>query len=235
MNELKTREQQQIQRFHWSFFGCFMQQTPEAVLSLNRLLNTHNFDTIIELGTHDGGLSSLFALYCLGSRYPAYASHENEPSLYKNNTHHKLPKQFYTFDIFERDVPRISILRAMGADFQKLDFLNDDKNIEYIRSLIVNGGRVLLLCDGGDKRKEMELYCPSLKTGDVVMAHDWAKDAEAFEQLKKEGIWYGWETKWEDGEGAMNFGLQSICRKNNIVPAYETEFDKAVWFCGIKQ
>lgn len=232
---LLNNEQQQIQRFHWSFFGCFMQQTPEAVLSLNRLLNQHNFDTIIELGTHDGGLSSLFALYCWGSRRHAHASHQGEPSLYKNSTHHKSPKIFYTFDIFERDVPRLEMLKAMGAVFKKIDFLEDPKNIEYVRSLIKDGDKVLLLCDGGNKKKEFELYAPSLKPGDFIMAHDWAKDQAAFEKNKTAGIWYGWETKWEDGVGDQDFGLKAVCEKNNIEQVYAEEFDKAVWFCGRKK
>lgn len=235
MNMLKQIEQENIAQLHWPFFGCFMQQTPEAVLSLNRLLNFVNFDTIIELGTHDGGLSSLFALYCHGSNNKAYASHEGEPSLYKNHTHHKSPKQFYTFDIFERDIPRLNMLRVLGAKAEKLDFLNNPEGIEYVRRLITEGGRVLLLCDGGDKRKEFELYAPALKRGDIIMGHDWAKDEASFAALKGRGIWSNWETKWEDDDTSTNFGLKKICHTNDIVQVLPEEFDNVAWFCGLKQ
>jgi hypothetical protein len=227
MSILNKIEQQQIKNFHWSFFGCFMQQTPRAVLSLNKLLNAENFDTIIELGTHDGGLSSLFALYCAGSNSPSYASHANEPSLYKNQTHHKIPKQFYTFDHMERDLPRIRFLQQMGAKFSCLDFLNNKENIENIGSIIQKGGRVLLLCDGGDKPKEFALFSPYLKTGDIIMAHDWAYDKNAFEEIKQKGIWYGLETEW--------YQIEEYCKKHGIREIYQEEFDSVVWFCGIKE
>lgn len=212
---------------HWSFFGSFMQQTPNAVLSLNRLLNAENFDTIIELGTHDGGLSTLFALYCLGSRMPAQADNPNEPSLYKNRTHHKRPKTFYTFDYVRRDNARIHLLEQMLAQFGQVDFLNDQAVINRIGSIITAGGRTLLLCDGGDKPKEFSLYSPFLKTGDIIMAHDYADTEAKFAQIKARGIWHGLETKWSD--------IEEACFKHNIHQIYEEEFDDSVWFCGIKK
>lgn len=224
---LKEREFQEISNSHWQFFGCFMQQNPNAVLSLNRLINNHNFKNIIELGTHDGGLSTLFAIYCFGSNFNAFASHANEPSLYKNKTHHKDPKKFYTFDIFLRDIPRIKLITELGAIFKQIDFLNNVDHIEYVKSLISLPGKTLLLCDGGDKIKEFEIYSSSLKTGDIIMAHDWAKDEEAFNKIKDNNIWNCWESKWERG-------IKESCEKNNIRQIYSEEFDSCVWFCGVK-
>ena len=227
MNALLDNEQQAVRNMHWSFFGCYMQQTPNAVLSLNRLLNAENFDTIIELGTHDGGLSSLFALYCLGSRMFAQAEDPREPSLYKNNTHHKSPKQFYTFDYVLRDIPRTNLLLQMGTVFKKIDFLNDKSNIEYIGGLIRDGRRTLVLCDGGDKPKEFRLFAPFLKSNDIIMAHDWAATEEDYVRVKEARIWYGWETKWE--------WIKEACESNHIEQIYQEEFDRSVWFCGRKR
>lgn len=212
-----------------------MQQTPNAVLSLNRLLNEHNFSTIIELGTHDGGLSTLFALYCLGSTMPAVAENKNEPSLYKNQTHHKQPKKFYTFDICLRDIPRVYLLTQMGATFDRVDFLNDENTIAKIGGLIALPGRTLILCDGGDKKKEFSIYSKYLKSGDVIMAHDWAYNEEANRKNKEAGIWAGWESSWEDGIAeSQQFGLKLICEQYGIEPIHREEFDKSVWFCGLK-
>jgi hypothetical protein len=227
MSTLKEFEQNAIKMSHWSFFGCYMQQTPNAVLSLNRLLNAYNFDTIIELGTHDGGLSSLFALYCYGSQNMAYSNVPNEPSLYKNNTHNKKPKKFYTFDYVSRDIPRINFLKSIGTEFKEIDFLNNEENIKYIQDIIKNGGATLVLCDGGNKPKEFSLFSPSLKQGDVIMAHDWAFDKNAFSEIQKRGIWYGLETEWEQ--------IKESCFKNNIKQICADEFDDSVWFCGLKQ
>lgn len=225
-NLLKDIEQQAISASHWSFFGSWMQQTPQAVLSLNRLLNARNFDTIIELGTHDGGLSTLFALYCYGSIHKAYASHLNEPSLYKNNHHNKHPKKFYTYDWVCRDVPRTDFLKSLGTTFEQLDFLENQTNIDKIGQVIRNGGSTLLLCDGGNKVRELELFSPFLKTGDIVMAHDWAHDEQAKADKITRGIWTGFETEWAT--------IKDICEKNGIKQILQQEFDDVVWFCGVK-
>lgn len=235
-NPLRAAEQAAVAHHHVSVFGSFMQQTPEALLSLNRLLLVHDFTTIIELGTHDGGLSTFFALYCLGSRMPAQAENPNEPSLYKNGTHHKRPKTFYTFDNVERDIPRGKLLASMGAQVCKGDTLNDERVIEVIREVIQSPGTTLLLCDGGDKRKEVALYAPALKPGDFIMVHDWAKDAAAMASLRERGVWTSWESWMDEGpsDAVPSVGIGPTIRENGVQQVYAEEFDDVAWFCARK-
>lgn len=238
MNTLQQIEQNQIRGAFLSFYGGFAQQNPSAFVSLNRLLNAHNFDTIIELGTHTGGISLLLALYCLNSRIPATCANSREPSLGVNLTHHKRPKQFHTFDYVNRDEGRAKLIEQMGAHFYQRDTLTDPKTIGFIRDLISNpaSGTVLLLCDGGNKKLEVELYGGSLKSGDFIMAHDWAYDQEAFERNKREGIWMSWEVRMENGDGVdQQFGIGESLRKYGIFQIYADEFDRVAWFCGAKQ
>jgi cephalosporin hydroxylase len=225
--DLEKVEISQIKNGHWSFFGSFMQQTPIAVLALNKLINAHNFDTIIEFGTHDAGLSLLFSMYCFGSRVPAVSDNLNEPILYKNNTISKIPKKFYTFDITIRDKNWSAFCQKLGAEVIIGDILTDDKLINDIGSLITNGGKVLILGDNGDKVKEFEIYSKYLKSGDFFMLHDWSYDESTFEQNKKNNIWFSMETNFKLIEDTM--------KKNNIIQVYNNVFDKAVWFCGLKQ
>lgn len=227
MSILTQQEQLQIKAMHWPFFGCFMQQSPRAVVNLNRLLNVESFDTIIELGTHDGGLSTLFALYCWGANTPAASPNVEEPSLYKNQTHHKTPKRFFTYDNVVRDSARIHMLRTMGTTFDQLDFLDDSWAVAQIAAIIHTGKRVLLLCDGGCKVREFATYAPYLKRGDIIMAHDWSATEEDFKALRERGIWFGHELKWTDIEG--------LCKKHDIIQVFKEDFDDAVWFCGVKQ
>lgn len=235
MSPLQEYEQRLIKSGHQSFYGAFAQQNPSAFLSLNRLLNAHNFNTIIELGTHDAGISTMFALYCHLSRTPAKGDSPTEPVLYKNNTHHRSPKSFYTFDYVVRDQSAIDTITLLGGHFEKRDTLYNKENIEYIRNLIRTGGPTLVLCDGGNKKLEMDLYGAALKPGDFIMAHDWARDAAAFEQNKREGIWFSHETKWLDSEGeGQQFGISEICAKYGIHPIYGNEYDRVAWFCGVK-
>ena len=227
MNYLDEIELGQIKNSHWSFFGNFMQQTPRAVLSLNKLLNAVNFDTIIELGTHDAGLSVLLALYSLNSKIQCRSDDANEPVLYKNKTHHKKQKTFYTFDNVIRDKGMTQLVENMGAIFEKRDILNDEDSISRIGEIIKNGGRTLLLCDNGNKVLEFNIYSKFLKSGDFIMAHDYGRDEQSFQIIKNKGIWFVHETRWTD--------LEESCNKYNIKPVLPEEFDNSVWFCGEKQ
>jgi hypothetical protein len=235
MNPLLAQEQSLIRAGHQSFYGSFAQQNPSAFLSINRLLNAHNFDTIIEIGSHDFGLSTQLALYCALSRMPAACENTNEPVLYKNKTHHKSPKTFWTFDYVLRDQNAALMVQHLGGHFRQADVLTNETNINSIRELIRGGGATLLLCDGGNKKKELELYGSVLKSGDFVMLHDWAYDEATFEHNKRAGIWFSHETKWEDGVGeGQQFGIRSLCEQYGIEPIYADEFDKVAWFCGRK-
>lgn len=224
-----------IRAAHQSFYGAFAQQNPRAFLSFNRLLNVHSFDTIIEIGTHDGGLSTMFALYCCLSEQKAISVNPNEPILYKNQTHHRSPKKFWTFDIVERDLAATKGIERLHGSFVRRDTLNDETTIEDIRQLIEYGRSTLLLCDGGNKKKELELYGSSLKSGDFVALHDWARDEAHFESNKARDVWHGWETRWENGIGdTQQFGIKDLCDNYGIQQVYATEFDDSAWFVGCK-
>ena len=224
---LEEIELSQIKNGHWSFFGSFMQQTPMAVLALNKLINAHNFDTIIEFGTHDAGLSLLFSIYCFGSKIPATSDNLNEPILYKNDTISKSPKRFYTFDITVRDKNWSSFCKNLGAEIVIGDILTNQKLIDEIGALITNSGKVLILGDNGNKVKEFEIYSKYLKPGDFFMLHDWSYDQSTFEENKKNNIWFSMETNFEL--------IKDIMNANNIVQVYSNIFDKTAWFCGVKK
>lgn len=214
---------------HWPFFGSFMQQTPQAVLSINRLLNDNDFRRIIEIGTHDAGLSMFLALYCnLSKRNPQ----QNSPVSYKVTTTAKTPKDFFTFDIMVRDESMTDLILRLGGHAIIQDVF-ESSCISNLRNLIQEPGKTLLLCDGGNKQKEFLTYCSALKVGDVIMAHDYAKDTASFASVKERGIWHGWETKWEN-DTSDDFGLKDICDANGISQVHADEFDDSVWFAGEK-
>lgn len=248
MNPLIQHEQTLIKAGHQSLWGSFAQQNPGILVSFNRLLNAHNFDTIIELGTHDGGLSTLFALYCYLSRYKAQCV-VGEPVAYKNQTHHRKPKSFVTYDIVRRDATAIAAIHHLEGRFVQADTLDDILTIDDIRSSIEDpaSGTVLLLCDGGNKKRELELYGGSLKPGDFVCLHDWAYDRAAAAENARQGIWHAHETMWEDQAdpeyetfqypliGRYRYGIKDLCERYGIEPIYRDEFDKVAWFVGVKR
>lgn len=235
MNPLLANEQALIRAGHQSFYGAFAQQAPLAFVSMNRLLNAHNFDTIIELGTHDGGLSTMFALYCYLSRRKAESDDPSEPVLYKNHTHHRSPKRFQTFDNVLRDKTAIAAIQHLGGDFFLWDTLANEANISRIKTKIAAGGPTLLLCDGGNKKRELELYGGALKPGDFVMLHDWAYNRTIAADNAAKGIWHSHETMMHDepGEG-LQYGIYDLLQRYGIEQVYADEFDRVAWFAGRK-
>jgi len=222
MDELKKNRESLLKSMHSSFFGCFTQQRHEAFAAINDLLNYYNFTNIIEIGTHDCGLSIPLALYCLNSKIPVEAENPSEPSTHKARTHHKQPKQFYTMDITVRDIHSIKLIIGMGAKFFKEDcFLKEAE----IGNLIQQNGRSLLLCDGGDKPKEVNTFAKYLKKGDIIMGHDYFHSEEEEEKYLNK-IWYGKELCYKDVEKTLE--------KENISVIYRETFDPVVWMCAIK-
>lgn len=216
MNELKDLEQKTVDTGHWRFFGTLMQQTPKAVHSINRLLYAYNdFANIVEIGSSYNGLSVFLALYCnLSPKTP-------------HTGRNPYRTQFYTFDIEVRNFDGVCFLRQMGANFVIGDTLKDQNVIDTIRQIISSPGRTLLICDGGDKIKEFELYAPFLKQGDFVLVHDYSVDAAEAAIKKAAGIWAFHESNLA--------ALQPTITSANVVQVYEEEFSDAAFFCGRKE
>ena len=70
--------------------------------------------------------------------------------------------EFFTYDV--RDSLRYPLAKA---HHETVDIFEID-----LGSIITGYGTTLLLCDGGDKRREFNTFAPLLKPGDIVGAHD---------------------------------------------------------------
>jgi hypothetical protein len=99
--------------------------------------------TVVEIGTQDGGLSSL-----LSSCVATYGG------------------EFHTFDVVNK-------LKHPLHGNATLHLKDCFVAVEEISNLIHRPGTTFLLCDGGNKIKEWNTFAPHLKPGDVIAAHDW--------------------------------------------------------------
>ena len=79
----------------------------------------------------------------------------------------------------------------------------------------------LLLCDNGEKIKEFRAFAKYLKKGDVIMAHDYCKDGNYFNDHIRGVHW----NFCEIGDGHV----QDICDKYNLVPFMQEMFINVVW------
>jgi len=135
-----------------------------------KLFNQYDdITTLVELGTLHGGFSLFLLLQCIQRGI-----------------------EFSTFDIATQEQAKKLIDRGImksGSESNLGEFLSLDKycNIgdifEELKDTVVEkitaDGRVLLFCDNGKKIKEIEMFSPYLKDGDLLVVHDWGTEFDA--------------------------------------------------------
>lgn len=99
--------------------------------------------------------------------------------------------------------------------------------VDEIQSYIQQPGTTIVLCDGGSKKNEVNILSKYLKTGDIIMAHDYSPNSEYFEEHIRDKIWNWHEIQDSDIEETVN--------KYNLKPFMQEEFQKVVWVCKIKE
>ncbi len=134
-----------------------MSQKEGVMGAFHSFFKEEKFDRVIEIGTWTGVLSLFLA------------------DIHQEN--------FYTFDIknfIKKDIAKR--LHETSANIYMEDIFKTDK----IQPLLEDKGRVLLLCDGGYKPKEIRKFAPMIKDDDIIMAHDYFADLG---EWKKRQIW----------------------------------------------
>jgi hypothetical protein len=152
--------------------------------------------TIIEIGMREGGFTNV--LYD-----------------HQISTH----AEIYSFDIFDFNYE--SKFKDKNINW----FVSDAfKNEEKIKDLIQRKGTTIVFCDGGDKIKEFNLFAKYLKPKDMILAHDYYKDKDAYNN--QSGVWPYWESNNEE--------IIQTCINNNLEEFLEEDFNKSFWTCRRK-
>lgn len=138
-----------------NLFGLELQQNQHAPGLLTGLLAYVSPSLVIELGTGYGGLTAYLGVWAITAS-----------------------SRIISWDIKECPLHSKSILTKLGVEARLADY-NQPSEIAYIQESITQTRRCLLLCDGGNKPNDMLRFAPLLRKGDVIMAHDYAPDAEA--------------------------------------------------------
>jgi hypothetical protein len=97
---------------------------------------------------------------------------------------------------------------------------------ETVEEYISGKGQVLVLCDGGDKRYEFHVFSKLLKSGDIIMAHDYSYDENLFQAYIKNNVWHWCEIQYKD--------IALAVETNNLEPVLTEDFQEAVWTCWKK-
>ena len=99
-------------------------------------------------------------------------------------------------------------------------------DFDAVEEYISGKGQVLVLCDGGDKRYEFHVFSKMLKTGDIIMAHDYSYDEDLFQAYIKNHVWRWCQLQYKD----IAFAVET----QNLEPVLTEEFQEAVWTCWKK-
>jgi hypothetical protein len=107
---------------------------------------------------------------------------------------------FITFDFIKYPTSMPEEIRARL--FKRIIYCETDifNHIDFVGDLIKE--KTLVLCDNGDKIKEVCLLAPYLRSDCVIMAHDYFETKEDFEKQEE---WPSCEITWQD---VMGLGLE---------------------------
>ena len=124
-------------------YGVKTSHTWHEIGAILRIINDYEVNTFIELGCHVGGLGTIVAGRSHWHRNFRYIGVDKDLSVVDSDVLRKL--SIWKMDIFDR-----------------------------VEEIYLNGtGRILIYCDNGDKIREMEEFSEFLKSGDIIMCHDY--------------------------------------------------------------
>lgn len=145
----------------WEWFTTFIGQRMAHNFWLYTLIDDimlhKSVKAIIELGTGTGGITMVLGLW--GARLD-------------------IPVISIDTDCVN-PAPIFPIFKRLGVLFLNMDVFAD--NTMLIVENVINQGPVFLLCDNGDKPREVSLYAPKLLPGSVLGVHDYGKEFHALD------------------------------------------------------
>jgi hypothetical protein len=183
-------------------------QHKEVVIQFEKLITEIKPKRILEIGTSSGGLTLL-----LRDLLDNHGLNKTEVRTYDINDPQYLHQHKKNIDIRVKNI----------FNHQYNELIEKEEIIDFI----AQDGPTIVLCDGGSKINEFNILSHHIKKGDVIMAHDYSKDYEYFEQNIKNKIWNWCEI--------TESHIQVSSQINNLVPYMEDEFASVVWDCKIKQ
>lgn len=183
--------------FNVKINGLEMAQNLIAPAAWSLAILQHKPSMVIEIGTSKGGMSSLLSA-CV-SKYGG---------------------EFHTFDVHnDGDYNQYPLYGNSTFHLQNCFVGAGD-----IGDLISRSGLCFVLCDGGNKPMEFNIFSDMLKVGDVIAAHDWIDETVP----GYSPLYWGWcETP--------TARLQEAINRNSLVDFEPKWFRYSAWCCKQKQ
>jgi predicted O-methyltransferase YrrM len=197
---------------HASYGGLSIEQNPNILNVFNKLIGFTKPSRILEIGTFHGGLTSI-----MRDLLDINGLNKSDLLTYDVNTPN--------FLIIQLGDKKITV-RTKNLFTDNYDKFRDDESKKELFDYINQPGLTIVLCDGGSKKNEFRLISSLLKEGDVIMAHDYAKNQDYFESNIKNKFWNWMEIQDSDINQSSN--------ENNLNFLMQDEFEKVAWVCKQK-
>jgi len=165
-------------------------RVPNASFRGVRMAQNQNiFDFMCELMDNIDGLARVVELGTCRGSFAAWCHLECQ----------KRGVQFVTYDI--KDIREMEDYHVeIGVDFRLGNIFTNRFN--EVCQLIQDAGRTVLLCDNGDKKREVWTFAGFLKPGDHILAHDYVPCREVRDYLRQ-NVWFGCEITDADVAGIV--------------------------------
>jgi hypothetical protein len=188
------------------FMGHVAQQSHNAYQVFYNFLAKVRPKRILEIGTSLGGFTTFLKICC------------DELGLATNIRSYDINSYPWYKDIIKKGID-IRVENIFNENYESCD----QEVINYINQ----DGLTVVLCDGGSKIREFNLFAKHIKPGDYILAHDYTSTQEKYEQDIKNKIWNWCEITDKDIEQSSN--------ENNLEFYNQDAFNTAVWVCKRKK
>lgn len=190
-------------RMMFTYCGVSIHQNEHVGSVFRALFRTFQPRRVLEIGTAAGGLTLLLRDLL-------------DEAGYKST-------ELWTVDPMPMDRPYLVVdgINMIHADgFQ-------DGLLPLLQTYVAEDGPTLVLCDGGDKKREFRTFAPHLKSGDIIMAHDYAPTREYFD-----GVMFNQHWNWLE---ITEMDIGPVAKQHQLIPHMQDEFQRVAWACRRKR
>lgn len=197
----------------FEYNGIYVLQNPNVFGVFEKLFQEKKPKRIIEIGTEYGGLTlmlkDILKKTCQND-FLIRTYDIKESKMLLNHRNFEKSIQVVVKNIFDND-----------------PFSLKKESLTELKNFMSSDSCNIFLCDGGNKAKEFNVISDILNVGDIIMAHDYARDKKYFEENIKNKYWNWFEIQESD--------IEECSKKNNLSYYMQNDFEKAAWVCKIKK
>jgi cephalosporin hydroxylase len=199
----------------FDYKGLYTLQSPNIIDVFEKLFLKIKPKRILEIGTEYGGLTLLLKDILLKCNIENFIV----------RTYDIKPSEFLINHKDLTDHIEIKIENIFCG--QKSSFKLKDTSLDDLNNFLLKDSPNIIICDGGNKIGEFNVLSDLMKSGDIIMVHDYAENNNVFENKIKDKTWNWFEIQESD--------IKEASERNNLDFLMKDEFEKVAWACKIKK